>query len=270
LLFSHSVQKKKEEEIKLPGQTQRSERIVQGEERSKRQERAHRILDAAGELVQRWGYKKTTIDDIAKQAKVAKGTIYLHWKNREDLFMALFLREALDAGYEMFERMKEDPEGFLLRNQTKHSIYVTMSRPLIMALYLGDADMLGELIHSDHHVLSLLMRSKAVASEEFFELMRNKGVVRTNMSISQQMYTYTAIIMGFMTVERYLPEHLLQRYAISLEESVDALARTIRCTFEPDELIPASTVQEVKTIFTQFYEQYLAVVKEQLQKEMDL
>lgn len=65
----------------MPSQSQRMERVSQGEERSKRQERAHRILDAAAELVLRWGYKKTTIDDIAKQAKVAKGTIYLHWKN---------------------------------------------------------------------------------------------------------------------------------------------------------------------------------------------
>ena len=59
------------------------------EDRSWRQERADRILDAAAELILRWGYKKTTIDDIAKQSRVAKGTIYLHWKTREDLFMAL-------------------------------------------------------------------------------------------------------------------------------------------------------------------------------------
>ena len=52
-------------------------------ERSKRQVRAERILDAAATLVERWGYHKTTIDDIAKQAGVAKGTIYLHWKTRD-------------------------------------------------------------------------------------------------------------------------------------------------------------------------------------------
>ena len=60
-------------------------------ERSKREERADRILDAAANLILRWGYKKTTIDDIAKQAGVAKGTIYLHWKTREDLFVALLI-----------------------------------------------------------------------------------------------------------------------------------------------------------------------------------
>ncbi len=62
------------------------------EDRSRRQGRADRILDAAAELILRWGYRKTTIDDIARQAGVAKGTIYLHWKTREDLFMALLTR----------------------------------------------------------------------------------------------------------------------------------------------------------------------------------
>src|SRR5437773_10947704 len=81
------------------------------EERSRRQERAERILDAAAELILRWGYRKTTIDDIARQARVAKGTIYLHWKTREDLFMALSIREAFKLGDDMKLRIASDPEG---------------------------------------------------------------------------------------------------------------------------------------------------------------
>ena len=62
------------------------EQIPSGGERTKREIRAERILDAALELLQRWGYRKTTIEDIAKQAGVAKGTVYLHWKTRDALF----------------------------------------------------------------------------------------------------------------------------------------------------------------------------------------
>ena len=250
----------------MPSQSQRIERFSQGEERSKRQERAHRILDAAAELVLRWGYKKTTIDDIAKQAGVAKGTIYLHWKNREDLFVALFLREALDAAKEILDRMVSDPEGFLLHNLTKHSIYVSMSRPLIKALYLSDNEILGELLHSDNKLLSQLIQSKLVASNGLFEMLRGKGTIRTDMSISTQMYTYSAIVMGFMTINGYLPK----QHSIPLEEAVEVLAETIRRMFEPDEPVPASILQEIRTIFTQFYQQYMVVVKEQLQKEMGL
>src|SRR2546426_10017116 len=91
------------------------------EDRSWRQERGDRILDAAAELVLRWGYKKTTIDDIAKQAGVAKGTIYLHWKTREDLFLALITREGLKLTEDMKLRFANDPEGSTLRGFVKHS-----------------------------------------------------------------------------------------------------------------------------------------------------
>ena len=45
--------------------------------------------DAATALILRWGYNKTTIDDIARQAGVGKGTVYLHWNTREELFATL-------------------------------------------------------------------------------------------------------------------------------------------------------------------------------------
>ncbi|MFL5625107.1 MAG: TetR/AcrR family transcriptional regulator, partial [Ktedonobacteraceae bacterium] len=62
---------------------------TQPQEVSRRQERAQRILDAAAALILRWGYHKTTLDDISRETGIAKGTIYLHWKTREELFGAL-------------------------------------------------------------------------------------------------------------------------------------------------------------------------------------
>src|SRR5690349_23860201 len=97
----------------------------QTEERSKRQERADRILDAAAELMLRWGYNKTTIDDIARYAGVAKGTIYLHWKTREDLFTALMQREYIRLAEDIKQRVVSDPEGGTLRGITKHTMLGT-------------------------------------------------------------------------------------------------------------------------------------------------
>ncbi|HEV2653667.1 MAG TPA: TetR family transcriptional regulator, partial [Ktedonobacteraceae bacterium] len=62
--------------------SQRKSEQGHSKERSKREQREERILDAAAELMVRWGYNKTTIDDIVRSAGVAKGTIYLHWKTR--------------------------------------------------------------------------------------------------------------------------------------------------------------------------------------------
>src|SRR5262249_5935990 len=54
-----------------------------------RAERAARILDAAADLLLRHGYRRVTIDDVAAGAGIGKGTVYLHWKAREQLFSAV-------------------------------------------------------------------------------------------------------------------------------------------------------------------------------------
>src|SRR5688500_14433548 len=46
------------------------------------------ILDAAERLLVRYGYKKMTIDDIAKEVGIGKGTIYLHFSSKEEIALA--------------------------------------------------------------------------------------------------------------------------------------------------------------------------------------
>ncbi len=97
-------------------------------DRSRREERAQRILDVAAALILRWGYNKTTIDDIARQAGVAKGTIYLHWKTREALFRALMHRERLALLTDLRQRIVADPLGGTLHAMLKHTTLALMSR----------------------------------------------------------------------------------------------------------------------------------------------
>jgi AcrR family transcriptional regulator len=47
------------------------------------------IVLAALELFTRHGYRKTSIDDIAQAAQVAKRTVYLHFKNKAAVFLAI-------------------------------------------------------------------------------------------------------------------------------------------------------------------------------------
>ncbi len=46
------------------------------------------ILDAAGVLLGRNGYHKTTMDDLAAQAGIARRTLYLHFRCKDDIFLA--------------------------------------------------------------------------------------------------------------------------------------------------------------------------------------
>ena len=49
----------------------------------------HAIVLAALDLFTRFGYRKTSIDDIAKAAQVAKRTVYLHFENKAAVFLAI-------------------------------------------------------------------------------------------------------------------------------------------------------------------------------------
>jgi len=51
------------------------------------------ILVEAARAFARWGFKKTSVDEIAKAAGVAKGTIYLAAESKEDLFYQALHRE---------------------------------------------------------------------------------------------------------------------------------------------------------------------------------
>jgi AcrR family transcriptional regulator len=53
--------------------------------------RAREILDAARRVVGRFGFEGTTIDRVAEEAKVAKGTIYLYFRNKDVLLHAAIL-----------------------------------------------------------------------------------------------------------------------------------------------------------------------------------
>jgi AcrR family transcriptional regulator len=45
------------------------------------------ILDAAERLLARYGYKKMTMDDLAREAGIGKGTTYLHFPSKQEVIL---------------------------------------------------------------------------------------------------------------------------------------------------------------------------------------
>src|ERR1041384_374644 len=46
------------------------------------------ILDSVDVLLSRYGYSKMTVEDIAQQTGIGKGTIYLHFSSKEELTLS--------------------------------------------------------------------------------------------------------------------------------------------------------------------------------------
>ena len=51
--------------------------------------RRERLLAAATVLFQRYGFRKTTVEEIAREAGIGKGSVYLEFSGKEEVFLAL-------------------------------------------------------------------------------------------------------------------------------------------------------------------------------------
>lgn len=56
------------------------------------EERRNEILDAADELFGRKGFDGTSTNDILENVGIARGTLYYHFKSKEDILDALIQR----------------------------------------------------------------------------------------------------------------------------------------------------------------------------------
>ncbi|MCB7153964.1 fatty acid metabolism transcriptional regulator FadR [Bacillus stercoris] len=90
------------------------------------------IIDAAVEVIAENGYHQSQVSKIAKQAGVADGTIYLYFKNKEDILISLF-KEKMG---QFIERMEEDIKE---KTTAKEKLALVISKHF--SLLAGDHDL---------------------------------------------------------------------------------------------------------------------------------
>src|SRR3954464_4281412 len=54
----------------------------------KQKEVREAILDATDRLLSRYGYRKMTIDDLAHEVGIGKGSVYLHFTSKEEIVLS--------------------------------------------------------------------------------------------------------------------------------------------------------------------------------------
>lgn len=69
------------------------------------------ILDAAIRCVKQWGIERVTLNDIAKEARVARSTIYSHYSNKDEVVRFALLQSAYSFAEKMVMALTEVPAG---------------------------------------------------------------------------------------------------------------------------------------------------------------
>lgn len=87
------------------------------------------IYNASIEVFSRLGYNKATMELIAEAANVSKGTLYYHFKNKEEIFNFIIyngMKSIVDRVKELAE--KEDNIYIQVRDILKHQIKIMCER----------------------------------------------------------------------------------------------------------------------------------------------
>jgi AcrR family transcriptional regulator len=208
-------------------------------ENSKQRQRAERILDAAAELVLRWGYKRVTIDEVARRAGIGKGTIYLHWRTSEALFLSMLARESLKMMDASLEAMRRDPAEILLSRMIRRTVLSLKEHPLLQALFTRDTEVLGNLVGES--TARPLRSQKFAVSREYFALLRSHGLLRADLSPDAQFYAVNATVLGYYLMDPLLPAE----ERLPPDERADLIATTLRASFEPAQPPEAGALREL-------------------------
>jgi AcrR family transcriptional regulator len=241
---------------------QSQEASIHKPEGERREARAQRILDATSTLILHYGYHKTTIDDIAREAGVGKGTLYLHWKTREALFAALILREKVAMAEDIQQRLTCDPADAALRGLLKHAALALMHRPLLKAVLLRDTEIFGKLVQ--HEQSSALSAEVLAGFTTYLKELREHGLVRTDLSLQALAALFSSIFTGFFLAAPLLPD----AFKPSDGELAELIAETGHRTLEPRDPAPPGALQIASHTLTQYLDRSVGRAQEQLQADV--
>lgn len=124
-------------------------KVAPSQKRIRRKSRKEEIIKAASNLFSQKSYHDVTMDQIAGEVGVAKGTIYLYFKSKENLYLGI-LEHTFEAIESILEKeiAKEDPAPLKLKKILR----------LIFQFYFQNMD-----------VLRILTRDETRLIREHFE-----------------------------------------------------------------------------------------------------
>lgn len=183
--------------------------------------REDRILDAAARLIAHYGYDKTTMSDIAAEAGVSKGALYLHFDSKEDLFEALVLRETERITAVVGERLEAEAR-LTLFGLVNHSLAALGANPVLRAIVTNDRRVLGDVVR--RLKLSWLFTALQTYSVDFVRQYQAVGLVRADLDPAQVAHLFAVMRYGLLTIEEVIPP--------AGAPSLDAMATFIADVFQ--------------------------------------
>lgn len=190
-----------------------------------RSEKRDRILAAATQVFARHGFFAAQVADIAREAGVAAGTVYLYFRSKDDLLISIFertMRTAIDEGRRVLTQ-EATPEEHLRRIARLHLSRLGSDRDLAIVFQI-------EL----RHTTKFMERFSTTHLREYL------GVIRDVISAGQQTGAFSPALnptvaakVFFGALDEMATDWVLSRRRYDLEAQADVVVDLVVNGFAP-------------------------------------
>lgn len=193
--------------------------------KSENEARKKRILDSAVDLIVHYGFDKTTVSDIAREAGISKGAIYLHFDSKDALFEALLIREMQAYTERWMERIENDKYGGTIGSMYKNTLYAVNASPFMSAIFKRDSRVLGSYIRKPNNFFR--QQQEHDSRFAFVKMMQDAGTIRQDMdarviSHIMDMLAYGLVSMNEVKKEDHIPptDDIIEGIAVIMDAAL--------------------------------------------------
>lgn len=211
-----------------------------------------RIQQAAIRLVLQQGYDKTTMEDIAQDAGVARSTIYTKWKTKEVLFASVLRAEAIHLAQKWYAFVEADPDGGTFTGIYKNGLLAIQDNAFARALYTQDRRVLGSFVNQPQ--IAQLMADRLQWLTRLLEKMQDAGLIRSDLDVHATAQTAVIFRHGLLTISA----DPATQSQTSYEQIVETFVTMFRQFVEPEANPHASErgKQILRDLLEQFGREY--------------
>jgi len=179
-----------------------------------------KILTVAARMFGKYGFQKTTVDEIARTAHKAKGSVYYYFKSKEELFLAVVTQEIniLKSGLTRVIVDSQDATG-MIRNYL-------MNRMILMKDALNYHESLKADIVGDFEFLNECRQDFNRFEIELMKAILDRGIRENKFQIKDTQATAQVIILAMKAIEiPFYHQHKIAEYEQTIVELLDILIK---------------------------------------------
>ena len=205
------------------------------EERRKREKenRKNAILKAARKLFFDKGFKNVTVESIAKKAELSKGSVYLYFKSKEDIYTQILLSDNEKFYKTMAGLMKEgqNPSEMLMGFANAYANYFLNDRELFRILmnYMLNTDHMNLPEEIDHLIVKATNKTIDII-EEIFTMGIRSGEFPPYIDLRQKRNAVWGLLNGTISLHLFTgtEERREERIRSTIQTGLNTFLRGMR------------------------------------------